>query len=336
MKAVEINQKFKRTVSNNLYLLKLVQKASPARIWVSLSVVIINSIMNFITSTYLLRYIVNGYQKGMTFYDILFFIVIVAVIQIISNIFIGMYSNLYIPVSNLNIYKYIQKKVYKKSTEVELACFENPEFYDKYVKAIKEASGRAAGLLNTLSNVLFYLITLTANSFLIFTIDPFLAFFTFIPLIINLVLGKMRNKDRYEYDMKRTEENRRQEYVQRIFYLADYAKELRLTSAYKILFSRFDETFNNIVGIIKKYGVKMGIYDFVFQKSYDVLVYLGTAFYSAYKTLVAKTMLLGDCLVVQRQVVGVDEGEATGLRVLTAPLEPAGGQARAAHARGQL
>ncbi|MDF2685640.1 MAG: ABC-type multidrug transport system, ATPase and permease component, partial [Clostridia bacterium] len=63
-------------------------------------------------------------------------------------------------------------------------------------------------------------------------------------------------------------------------------------------FKRFEETFHNIICIVKKYGFKMGVYDFIFKKTYDVLVYLGTALYASYKTLVAKTMLLGDCLVV--------------------------------------
>ena len=130
------------TLSNNLYILKQIHTASPGRILFDLSGIIITSVSNILLDVYLLKYIINGIQEGLDFKRLVGFILIITAFHIFSTAFSHYYWQKFAPVSNQKIYSHIQKALFEKSSSVELACFEDPDFYDKYVKAISEANNR--------------------------------------------------------------------------------------------------------------------------------------------------------------------------------------------------
>ena len=286
------------TVKNNLFLLKQVHKASPGRIFFSLSVIILKLISNFLFDVYLLRFVINGIQTGISFRSILTFIIAVSVYHLGVCFTENYYYEIYVPVSDQKIYKYIQSKVFAKASSVETACFENPEFYDKYVKAVSEASGRVTQVLNTLCGIVNCIFTICTMSFIVFMIDPLLIAFAVLPFIISLIFGKRFNKIKYDYNMEMQEKSRRRDYVRRVFYLSDYAKEMRLTNINKVMFAKFYGSIKDLKSSIKKYGPKIGMLDYLFVATNDIVVYLGAILYASYKTLIAKTMLFGDCVIV--------------------------------------
>lgn len=98
--------------------------------------------------------------------------------------------------------------------------------------------------------------------------------------------------------MKRQEEERQRDYTRRTFYLNDFAKEMRLTNIYKVMFARFNRSVKNIIAYIKEYGFKLGAVDYITEELYEVGAIMGAQLYSVYRTLVSGTMKYGDCLFV--------------------------------------
>ena len=292
-------------LKNNLYILKQIHTASPGRIALNLVVIVLKSISNVLFDVYMLRYVINGIQKGLQFKNIVLFILAIAVYHLFVCIFENYYNETFAPISNQKIYKHIQKKLFSKASSVEISCFENPQFYDKYVKAISEASGRAFNVLDSLGNIVYSLFTISAMSFVVFMIDPILMVFALIPFTVSLVFGKKLNKIRYDYNMEMQEKARKRDYVRRIFYLADYAKEVRLANINKVMFKKFYESINELKAVIKKHGIKVALLDYLFIASNDIIVYLGAILYASYKTLISKTMLYGDCVVVINSINSV-------------------------------
>lgn len=286
------------TLSNNLYILKQILTASPGRILFDLSGIIITSVSNILLDVYLLKYIINGIQEGLDFKRLVGFILIITAFHIFSTAFSHYYWQKFAPVSNQKIYSHIQKALFEKSSSVELACFEDPDFYDKYVKAISEANNRTQQVLGSLGDIVYFIFNAFATSFIIFTIDPVLIVFALIPFMVSILFGKRLNKVRYNYNMEMQEKSRKRDYVKRVFYLADYAKEMRLTNINRVMFKKFYEAIKELKGVIKKYGLKVALLDYLFIAVNDIIVFLGAILYSAYKTLVSKSMLYGDCVVV--------------------------------------
>ena len=297
--------KLGKIVSNNGFLLRQIAAASPGRIPFQLAVVIIKSVSNFMFDVYMIRFVVNGIQTGEAFSRILIFILSIAAYHLCVCFIENYFNEKYAPVSDQKIYRHIQKKLFKKAAEVELACFENPDFYDRYVKAVSEASGRASQTLDALSSIVRCVFTVTAVSLVIFTIDPFLIVFAVVPLVANLIFGKRLNKVRHTYNMEMQEKSRKRDYVRRAYYLADYAKEMRLSNINKALFVKFADSIEELKAVIRKHGFKIGMFNYILEATNDIIVYLGAILYASYQTLITRNMLFGDCIVVINSINSV-------------------------------
>lgn len=290
---------------NNLFLLRQIQASSPGRIPLLLLDVFLKTSMNLIFDVYLLRFIINGLQKGISFGTVARFLLCVLLLHTAVCVFDNWFHSAFEPVSNQKIAHGIQREIFEKAVSVDLVCFEDPKFYDKYIKAAGEASQRAEKVLGTLVQAVQCVITLFTVSFLIFTIDPFLIVFAFLPTAANWIFGRRLNKISYDYQMEMKEGTRKRDYSRRIFYLQDYAKELRMTNINKVVFVRFYAAIKDLKQIIKKYGLKIALLDYVLQATNDILVYLGVTVYASWKTVVKKTMLLGDCVVIVNSINSV-------------------------------
>lgn len=286
------------TLSNNLYILKQIHIASRGRIFFELSSIILNTVSNILLDVYMFKYIINGIQKGLDFKRLVGFILIITAFHIFTATVVDYFWEKFAPVSNQKIYSHIQKNLFEKASSVEFACFEDPDFYDKYVKAISEANNRTQQVLGSLGDIVYFIFNAFATSFIIFTIDPVLIVFALIPFMVSILFGKRLNKVRYNYNMEMQEKSRKRDYVKRVFYLADYAKEMRLTNINRVMFKKFYEAIKELKGVIKEYGLKVALLDYLFIAVNDIIVFLGAILYSAYKTLVSKSMLYGDCVVV--------------------------------------
>ena len=193
---------------------------------------------------------------------------------------------------------YIKSELHKKAAEVELNCFENSEFYDKYVKATEESTGRAFNVLSNLEWGIWCIVNAVTNLTLMLTISPIFIVIGVAPMILVYFLGKGRNKVNHEFDMKWRETVRQRDYVRRTFYLSDFAKEMRLTEMWKIMFKRMRNSVTELKSIVKQYGYKKMFFAYCFDIIFDILVGMGVIILAAYKTLVSKTILVGDCFVL--------------------------------------
>ena len=59
------------------------------------------------------------------------------------------------PITDAEVNKKLYQKLFKKSRNVELECFENSDFYDKYTLAMKNADTRLYETVDQLFSVLF-------------------------------------------------------------------------------------------------------------------------------------------------------------------------------------
>lgn len=131
-------KKKESVIKNNLYVLKMIHRASPGRIAMGLVQMILGTATNFLFNVYLLRLVVNSIADGTPFKAIFGYIVGIGILLMLNYLFSGYYSNIYLPMAEGRIYKYIKKMVFKKASEVDMACYEDPDFYDDYMKAVNE------------------------------------------------------------------------------------------------------------------------------------------------------------------------------------------------------
>ena len=300
------NEKKKRlplrqTVSNNLFALKMIAKASPIYLFVYLGSSFVYGILGFLSETYLLRRIVNGVSEGEPIEYILRYVIILGIVCLISYMALQWFWNVKSAIEQRKIGAFVERMLFKKASQVELACYENPDFYDKYVKAMDEAHNRMLKVMYTLDNLINRIIALTANSVLLFIIDPWLILFGLFPLLLG-IFRRLENIASHKQETENKPINRRNNYIQRTFYLGEYAKEMRIGGMWENMLRDLRESYKDYKNLVLKYGTLRAVYGYIQRIGLEVITVLGATLYAVYSALVIGPanggMNIGDCIVV--------------------------------------
>ena len=297
---------WKRSVSNNLYILKMVAEASPLLIPFMLISTVVSSLTNTLVGVYMFQYVLNALTQGVDLRRIMLTVCALFAASAVSEIVSCLFWQWFQPVAYAKVEVSIQKKLQKKAAEVELSCYERPEFFDKFIKASDEATNRAMNVLYSVRSFLWALTTVLANVALVLSISPIFLPFSVAPAIFTVIFGKKVNRLSYEKDMKMKEETRRRDYVRRTFYLADYAKEMRLTNIKEVMLGRMHENTGRLWKLSTYYGNRLSFLNpFVWMVPFWLISYLGTVLFAAYRVLVLGVMQVGDCFVVVNSINSV-------------------------------
>ncbi len=287
----------KRVIENNLFALKLIHEAAPFLTAAFIIDAILRSLISVISNAYLLRYAINGIEEGLTFSRIATIVIIWMAVRIMFYIANAIFNYRYVNIASLKVSELVSRRLLEHAEKCDLDCYENPEFYDKLAKALDGGLNNVFQVQSTLVLVVYRIVSFSANTLLVIFIDPTLLIFSLIPLLV-MPLRAKRNKLNYDRDMESTVQNRRSDYSLRTFYLADYAKEMRLSGMPTFMLDRFVESGKKILEIIRRYGVRLAVINYATNEIQEVVTTLGATMYSVWKTLVVGTMGLGDCLVI--------------------------------------
>lgn len=296
-KTDKIKMPIRRIVSNNLFMLRIAHRSVPGLLICEIFFAILGAVASFLTSTYMLRYALNGIAEGKSFSGIAVFVLVCLATQLVLNWLQAFFYRKIYPVKICKLTNDVRKVIYEKAAQVELGCYENPEYYDTYVKVIDECTSRAQAVINSVVNIVYVITNFSANFGLLVVIDPILLVFSLFPLMC-IPITAVANKIAYKRKMEMTAANRRKEYTRRTFYLSDYAKEMRLSNMPGLMLERFRDSGNRVIGIIKKYGFRVATLNYLKVECLNLLTPLSATTYAIWKTLGAGTMGYGDCVVV--------------------------------------
>lgn len=288
---------FSRNLSNIAFALGNVWRVSKWYFIFYFGITFINAPLDFLTGSFLLKLIVDGIENGTPASFIITYMIVMGGICITVNIAQNYFWNIKSPVAYNRINASLRKRLFKKAGEVDLACYETPSFYDKYVKAFDETSGRINKVMNTISNLIWRVISLFCNSFLIFFIDPWLILFGLFPLLLGFV-RKWANRLSHDHTAEQKPVDREVRYIRRTFYLGDYAKEMRTGGMPALMLGRLDTTFGKFRELRIKYGFRHALARFAGNVGIDVVCILGSMLYAAWKTVALGEMSIGDCIVI--------------------------------------
>lgn len=297
----KLKMPIRRIVSNNIFMLRMAHRSVPGLLGSEIIFAVLGAVTSFLTYTYMLRYALNGIAEGKSFSSIAVFVLVCLATQLVLNWIQAFFYRKIYPVKICKLTNDIRKVVYEKAAQVELGCYENPEYYDTFVKAIDECTSRAQTVMNSIVDIVYVITNFSANFGLLLAIDPMLLIFSLLPLMC-IPITAVANKIAYERKMEMTAANRRKEYTRRTFYLSDYAKEMRLSNMPELMLDRFVDSGKCVIGIIKKYGFRVATLNYLKTECLNLLTPLSATMYAVWRTLGAGTMGYGDCVVVVNSI----------------------------------
>lgn len=287
-------KKFLHVVSNHLLMMKYFLKFAPAYFIMNFLFCIYVSFIDMLTGAYSIKYIFNGLSEGKTFKDILIFLVFVSLAMIVRHMLGALCAEYLSATGWIKLKAGMKKLIFEKARRMDLVYYETPKFYTDFVWASSQADEKITEMYHSwcvfaarLADIIFF------GGFMLVT-DGFLMLFAFTAIIIRLVFNSLIVKRRYKMHVEAKPHERERDYISRVFYLADYAKEIRLSDIHKTLFKRLKDTMSRIWKINDEAGRKITVYWVISELStggfLDFLIYL----YLCFKTIVKKTLKFGD------------------------------------------
>ena len=297
--------KLKRIISNNLYMLKIMHQTAPWYMPIDFILTLAFSVAEFFSGAFMLKVIVDGLnEQGASAGWLFLFVGILFLVHLGLNVFQNYFFNvLSIPMTE-SINRKFKQQMFSKMRSVELSCYEDPAFYEKYVKAMAESTNRAYSVLYDFENLMNQLFSLVANAILLCTIDPLLMLFALIPFFAGF-LGKKRNQLAFDENNERSKIVWHGDYIKRCFYLTDFAKEMRLTNMKDKMITDFRQNHKDFAKLKKKYGLRVALLEYIIQVSHEVLTVLGASLYAVYAATVRGSVTPGDCVVVLNSIGSV-------------------------------
>ena len=287
----ETKQTVKQVFSNNLFLLKLIFKASPAFIILLALDAMRNQISIFFEHTIGIGYVLEAAEFGYPFAQVARFILILAGCITLGMIF-AVFSGDYVAEKERpKVREKIKMMLYEKAGAVDLECYDDPEFYNEQVLAISEVDKQIDRGVKFVQDTLAGLTVFITTGIFFFVKDKMSIIFVLISFVMTLVFEQIYNRQNYKVRVESIPFSRKRDYIKRIYYLNDYAKEIRLNpDVSDILFERFEEANDDVYKIEKKYAFKKWLLGFV--KGYMCNNLISDCVFIAY--LVYQSAVLGN------------------------------------------
>ena len=291
------------SIKNNFYALSLVWKMCPIPvIHMALSRLLYYFGWLFY-SAFFMRYVINALQSGESFQAIMIFIGITVAVFASMALYNSYIQGYVAPVANASLNKQLYQKLFKKARNVELECFENSDFYDKYTLAMKNADTNLYNTVDQLFGVLFGFVASICAFVFMFKVDKLSVTFILLPIIGNFYFRILNSRIDYKRNKEMAPHNRRIDYINRIMYLKDYAKEIRLTKIFNLLKRQYTDAITGVADVTKKFVLKSAFLHWFYVMFTFTFIFEGLLIYGAYRTLVSNTMNLPQLAVLTSMMV---------------------------------
>ena len=244
---------FRKVIADNWYLFRLCFKAAPACIILLIVEHIRNEIVVFMEFTFGLNYVLECAEFGRPFKDAAIFLVCLLAFVVLGLLFNAyLYQKIQMK-SQPKIKQAIKEMMFKKAKEIDLACYDDPEFYNDYVLSVSEAENQVDRLFGVLWSLFAGITSVALSGVFFIGNDPVSFIFVAVSFAASLLSGKALNKLNFKIRNEKNPYERKLGYVNRVFYLNDYAKEVRInTEVSELLLKDFDGTNDKSLEIDKK------------------------------------------------------------------------------------
>ncbi|MBP5606037.1 MAG: ABC transporter ATP-binding protein, partial [Ruminiclostridium sp.] len=211
-----------------------------------------------------IRYVLHCAEYHEPFWKALLVIGIIFTVNLLQIIPDGFFIHGWSYRCKPKLYRALKEQMYKKASEIDLSCYDDPKYYNDFVFAVAEAENSIDRFLS-MSNMLVQALTIlfTTGVFYLVT-DAMGIVFVLASFVLRFFVSRILNKLNYSVRLKVNPLERKRNYVSRVFYLNDYAKELRLhPEVGDHLEEEFVQANENIIDEQKKVGARRSILGFI-------------------------------------------------------------------------
>ena len=163
--------------------------------------------------------------------------------------------------------------ILEKAQQLELAQFEDSEFYDRLIRARREASTRPLSLVSRSFGLLQNLVALSSFALLLFQYSGWAVFLLLAAGLPGFVAETKFSGDAFRLFRWRSAEKRMQDYLESVLARDDHAKEVKLFGLGPRLLVRYKDIFQRLYSEDRKLALTRDIWGFALGLMATVILY---------------------------------------------------------------
>lgn len=292
-------QSFTRVIQNNWFVLKYGLQYSRNYIIFTCLYACLQEIEIFLEHVILIKFVFDSVQYGTAFSTVALYIGLT--VLFIAGCFVldSIYYQSVEPKGKELLYQKIRMELYEKAVQTDLSNYDDPVYYNEYVWSANDARNRIDATINNIRNICKSItVIVTSVSFFLF-VDKLGLLFILVSFLATMIFSMIANKVRFAMRMELNEKDRKRIYLKRLFYLADYAKEMRLYSIKEKFFREFSDTHEEMHGIVRKHSKKQFWLNFTSDYFFNELILGGLyVVYVVFMALVKGTLSYGSAVTL--------------------------------------
>ena len=281
--------------SNIFFFVRLMFSVSPLLVLGELMWGILMILPNNLIRVIGVKYIIDVVTEGTNLERIFYAVIVIALVLVGSTVISWLFREFYWNMERERLYYGLNQKLYDKARSLDLESYDNPEFYNNFILTIESSSGNIQNLLGLVRMYIGHIISLVTVSSVLFTIDPWCLMIILVVICVFLPISKKVGSLMMERRIENTKYHRRADYFQRVFYLQEYAKEVRMNNISPLLIDRYNDAADDVIMNQKKYWDKISTLNCLQTIGVQELGFMFILpLYMGYCVLVKETLSAGD------------------------------------------
>ena len=281
--------------SNVLYFLKLIFKISPLFVILECFWGVIMRLPTRIISVLGVKFVIDAIAEGDDTKKIITAVIVIGVIMLLTEIGNALYREFFFAINREKVSKGLSQMLYNKAKELDIESYDDPDFYNNFILVIEGSGERVMFVLGLVQNYIGEVVSLITIASIILAIDPICLLIIVGVVVIFTPVSKKIGNLQAERQIENNKLHRRADYFARVFYLQDYAKEVRMNDVQPLLFSRYNDAADDVISNQVKYMKKINFVYFFQETGVQIIGFmLLLPLYLGYCVLKTHTLSAGD------------------------------------------
>ena len=284
-------------IKNTAYLLDYVRRHVPALFYTNIMTGILWGYLNVASSVLVIQVVFNMIGEGRSFIDVCRFLLIMSMILLpVLGVIYFCEKRLW-PVLKLKLGKSLHTELFIKARKMDLRCYDDAQFYTDFIWTVQEAEDHVYAAVRNMGNVLLTVLACIGVIAIMVEIDPILLVITVSSMFFQFLFRLLKSRIEFLRKQRLMPLIKKYEYINRVFYMPDYAKELRMSRVDRLLTEEFDDCISKMDMVYRRLQFRLTILEIGEQVCNVFLTNILIIFVLVYKIIIVKSVSIGDLSV---------------------------------------
>lgn len=153
----------------------------------------------------------------------------------------------------------INRRIYTQVLKTDYKYFDMTDFYNDYTWTLNNFYPQTFSSVQMVWQLLMSLFTIGTIGTLMLTMDWVVLVLVVLSVIMNVIINNVLTKEAFEKRQESLLSQRMLSYIQRVFYIKDYAMGVKTTGIKNTLLKKYDESTSALSNVIKRHRGKVTV-----------------------------------------------------------------------------